>query len=132
MLLFAVFALFVWVVVGAMPRGDKYEEKRAAARMEKLKSVTDEAATLHTYGWVDKAKGVARIPIERAMELSVAELAQKKPAPAGPIATPAALAPVPAPPAVAPQPTTASSPATSHSGPGSAIGAQPAAAANPG
>lgn len=130
-LLFAVFALFVWVVVGAMPRGDKYEEKRAAARMEKLKSVTDEAATLHTYGWVDKAKGVARIPIERAMELSVAELAQKKPAPAGPIATPAALAPVPAPPAVAPQPTTASSPATSHSGPGSAIGAQPAAAANP-
>ena len=132
-LLFAVFALFVWVVVGAMPRGDKYEEKRAAARIEKLKSVTDEAATLHTYGWVDKAKGVARIPIDRAMELSVAELAQKKPAPAGPIATPAA--PVPAAPAaapaVAPQPGTASSPATSHAGPGSAIGAQPAAAANP-
>jgi len=36
-----------------------------------------------------KNKGVARIPIDRAMELTVAELAQKKPAPAGPIATPA-------------------------------------------
>ena len=131
-LLFAVFALFVWVVVGAMPRGDKYEEKRAAARIEKLKSVTDEAATLHTYGWVDKTKGVARIPIERAMELSVAELAQKKPAPAGPIATPAPAPASPAAaPAVTPQPASASSPATSHAGPGSAIGAQPAAAANP-
>lgn len=96
-LLFAVFTLFVWVVFGAMPRGDQYEEKRAVARMEKLKTVTQEAAVLHTYGWVDKEKGVARIPIERAMELSVAELAEKKPAPAGPIVTPTPAAQTPAP-----------------------------------
>ena len=133
-LLFAVFGLFVLVVIRAMPRGDKYEEKRAAARVEKLKLASEEAAaSLHSYAWVDKEKGVARIPIQHAMELTVAELAQKKPAPAGPIATPAPPAPA-APataPAATPAPATVSSPATTHSGPGSAIGAQPAAAANP-
>ena len=43
-LLFAVFALFVWVVMGVMPRGDNYEEKRAEARMEKLKMAHEEAS----------------------------------------------------------------------------------------
>lgn len=109
-LLFAVFGLFVWVVVGAMPRGDKYEEKRAAARVEKLKTASEEAtASLHSYAWVEKEKGVARIPIERAMELTTAELAQKKPAPAGPIATPAVIATPPTAPAAAPA--TAAAPA---------------------
>lgn len=103
-LLFAVFGLFVWVVVGAMPRGDKYEEKRAAARVEKLKTASEEAtASLHSYAWVEKEKGVARIPIERAVELTTAELAQKKPAAAGPIATPpVAAAPSPAAPSATP------------------------------
>ncbi|MEO5721321.1 MAG: hypothetical protein ABIR71_07625 [Chthoniobacterales bacterium] len=150
-LLFAVFALFVWAVLGMMPRGDRYEETRAAARMEKLKVVHDEAAALHTYGWVDKEKGVAHIPVDRAMQLSLAELAQKKPAPAGPIVAPAAApaagaAAAPAPveqggpqttaptvpaPVVSPSPAGTPAPADSHAGPGSAIGGQPAAAANP-
>ena len=30
----------------------------------------NEEKTLHSYGWVDKQKGVVRIPIERAMELT--------------------------------------------------------------
>ena len=29
---------------------------------------TQENAVLHSYGWVDKEKGVARIPIDRAMD----------------------------------------------------------------
>jgi hypothetical protein len=41
------------------------------------------------YGWVDKNKGVAHIPIPRAMQLTMAELQAKKPMAAGPIATPA-------------------------------------------
>ncbi|MFN2509073.1 MAG: hypothetical protein ABR589_09920 [Chthoniobacterales bacterium] len=85
-LLFAVFALFVWAVMGAMPRRDSYEEKRAKARLEKLKTAAEEAKTaLDGYGWVDKEKGIVRVPVQRAMELAVAELAQKKPAPANPI-----------------------------------------------
>src|SRR5882762_4500915 len=89
-LLFALFGVIVLAVIGPAPRGDDYEQKRAKAREEKLKTARGEdAKALTSYGWIDKNKGVARIPISRAMELTVAELAQKKPAPAGPIATPA-------------------------------------------
>ena len=102
-LLFIVFALFVWVVLGAIPRGDTYEEKRAKARMEKLEQLhKDATAALTSYAWVDKNKGTVRIPVERAMELTMADLASKKPTAAGPIATPAPAAS--APPTGAPAP----------------------------
>src|ERR1044071_7357631 len=84
--LFILFGLIVLAVIGPSPRNSDYEESRAKKRMEKLKALHEETQKdLTTYAWVDKNKGVARIPIDRAMELTVAELAQKKPAPAGPI-----------------------------------------------
>src|SRR6267143_4800665 len=89
-LLFALFGVIVLAVISPASRGDDYEQKRAKAREEKLKTAREEDAKARTsYAWIDKNKGVARIPVARAMELTVAELAQKKPAPAGPIATPA-------------------------------------------
>ena len=89
--LFVLFGLIVLAVIGPSPRTSDYEETRAKKRMEKLKTLHEESQKdLTTYAWVDKNKGVARIPIDRAMEVTVADLAQKKPAPAGPIATPAA------------------------------------------
>ena len=91
--LFVLFGLIVFAVIGPSPRTSDYEETRAKKRMEKLKTVHEESQKeLTTYAWVDKNKGVARIPIDRAMEVTVADLAQKKPAPAGPIATPAVQA----------------------------------------
>ena len=88
--LFALFGLIVLAVIGPSPRTSDYEEARAKKRMEKLKALREETQKdLTTYAWVDKNKGAARIPIDRAMEVTVADLAQKKPAPAGPIATPA-------------------------------------------
>ena len=91
--LFVLFGLIVLAVIGPSPRSSDYEETRAKKRMEKLKALHEEnQKDLTTYAWVDKTKGVARIPIDRAMELTVVDLAQKKPAPAGPIATPAAQA----------------------------------------
>ena len=91
--LFVLFGLIVLAVIGPSPRTSDYEEARAKKRMEKLKTLHEESQKeLTTYAWVDKNKGVARIPIDRAMEVTVADLAQKKPAPAGPIATPAAQA----------------------------------------
>jgi hypothetical protein len=123
-LLFALFGVIVLAVIGPAPRGSDYEQTRAKKRAELLKTSREEAAkALTTYGWIDKNKGVARIPIERAMELTVAELAQQKPAPAGPIAVPEAQAPAapaspgPASPAPAgsPQPG-AAQPAASPSG----------------
>src|SRR5437762_5232762 len=104
--LFVLFGLIVLAVIGPSPRTGDYEETRAKKRMEKLKTLHEESQKeLTTYAWVDKNKGVARIPIDRAMEVTVADLAQKKPAPAGPIAAPTAQA-APAgasPPAAAPQ-----------------------------
>ena len=112
-LLFALFGLIVLAIIGPSQRGSDYEEVRAKKRVENLKTVREEAdKALTTYGWIDKDKGVARIPIERAMELTVADLAKQKPAPAGPIATPEA------------QPTA--------SAPGSAASPAPAASSKPG
>ena len=88
-LLFVLFGVIVLAIIGPSQRGTDYEEVRAKKRVENLKSLRVEAGqALTTYGWIDKNKGVARIPIERAMELTVAELAKQKPAPAGPIAAP--------------------------------------------
>src|SRR5215472_6264969 len=88
--LFVLFGIIVLAVIGPSPRSSDYEETRAKKRMERLKALHEETQKdLTNYAWVDKNKGVARIPIDRAMKLTVAELAQKKPSPAGPIATPA-------------------------------------------
>jgi hypothetical protein len=93
-LLFALFGVIVLAIIGPGPRGSSYEETRAKKRVEALKTTRDEATkALTTYGWIDKNKGTAHIPIDRAMELTFAELAQKKPAPAGPIAAPQAQTP---------------------------------------
>src|SRR5262249_4004343 len=104
-LLFVLFGVIVLAVIGPMPRGSDYEETRAKKRMENLKKLREDTEKdLTTYAWVDKNKGVARIPISRAMELTVAELAQKKPVSAGPIATPAAQTAPASPAATSPAP----------------------------
>jgi hypothetical protein len=109
-LLFALFGVIVLAIIGPAPRGSDYEETRAKKRVENLKTVREEAnKALNTYGWIDKTKGAARIPIGRAMELTVAELAKQKPVPAGPIAAPEAQAPASAP-ASAISPASATSP----------------------
>src|SRR5436190_23674964 len=108
-LLFVLFGVIVLAFVGPSQRETDYEANRAKKRVENLKTLRDEAdKALTTYTWVDKNKGVARIPIERAMELTVADLSKQKPAPAGPIATPEAQAT-----ASAPASATSPAPATS-------------------
>src|SRR5215470_13606316 len=120
--LFVLFGFIVLAVIGPSPRSSDYEETRAKKRVERLKALHEETQKdLTNYAWVDKNKGVARIPIDRAMELTVADLAQKKPAPAGPIATPAAQAP----PAAAP-PTGGSPAPAAHQQPGTAQPSAPA------
>jgi hypothetical protein len=150
-LLFAFFGMLAFVALKASPRGNDYEKKRAKARVEKLEAAQKENLTaLTTYGWVDKTKGIARIPIDHAMQLTLAQLAEKKPTAAGPIvvASPTAA------PQTSPAPSAAASPAagasatpaakasatpaasttpkpTSVTGPNSEAHNQPAAAANP-
>jgi len=138
--LFIFFGAIVAITFGAMHRGSTYEDERAKTRAEKLKTAREEWNTkLNNYGWVDKEKGVAHIPVHRAMQLELADLQSKKPAPAGPIATPTPEAapvtetgaPQPAnPPLVAPAVSAAPKPIAVE-GPNSEIHGQPAAAANP-
>jgi uncharacterized protein (DUF58 family) len=130
-LLFALFGVVVLAIIGPSPRTSDYEETRAKKRVENLKTLREEAdKALATYGWIDKNKGVARIPIERAMELTVAELAKQKPVPAGPIATPetqatagAGASPAPA------SPAPAGSPPSGGASPGARAPASPLPAA---
>jgi hypothetical protein len=138
MFLFALFGVIVLAVIGPSPRGDNYEQTRAKKRFEILKTEREEdTKALTTNAWIDKTKGSVRIPIERAMQLTAAELAQKKPAPANLIAAPATPAPAapagPGPAATAaPSPSVKATPkATSVAGPQSENRGQPAAAANP-
>ena len=87
--LFGFFGVIVAIAFGAMSRGSTYEEDRGKARADKLKTAQEEwNKTAQSYGWVDKTKGVAHIPIQRAMMLEVSDLQAKQPQAAGPIATP--------------------------------------------
>jgi hypothetical protein len=137
MFLFALFGVIVLAIIGPSPRGDNYEQSRAKKRYEILKTEREEdTKALTTYAWIDKTKGSVRIPIERAMQLTVTELAQKKPAPANPIAAPAEAAPAgPGPAATAaPSPAATAKPtpkASAVAGPQSENRGEPAAAANP-
>jgi len=137
-LLFLFFGIFVLVLVAATPHGNTYEAKRAEAREKKLNDARNAATQeLNSYAWVDKGKGIARIPIDRAMQLTLRDLASKKPAPANPIEAPAptpAPATSPAPP-VSPAPSAAGASGTpkptSVQGINSENRNQPAAAGNP-
>lgn len=77
---FAIFAIILVVAYlpnKAAPAGDgvKTPAERKAALAE-LRGKEQTAAT--TYGWVDKDKGVVRLPIDRAVELVIQEHAAKK------------------------------------------------------
>jgi hypothetical protein len=77
------FLIFVLILVIAylpnrpapLPEGTKTPEERATILRE-LRAKEIAAAT--NYGWVDQTKGVVRLPIERAMQLTVEDLQQKK------------------------------------------------------
>jgi type II secretory pathway pseudopilin PulG len=132
-LLFAVFGMIAFVMMKASARGDTYEKKRAKVRAEKLEAAQKENLTaLTTYGWVDKNKGVVRIPVDQAMKLTLAELADKKPTVGEPIvvASPAAAPQTSAAPnaSTSAAPNASTSPAASAAGSPAAKGsATPAA-----
>ncbi len=133
LLLFMLFGIIVLAVVGPSARTDQYEQTRAKKRADILKGVREEdAKALTSYAWIDKAKGSAHIPIDRAIQLTMAELAQKKPAPAYPVATPPPPAAAATPPAGPAPPSSkpAASPSVppNQSAPGTPL---PAAAQSP-
>lgn len=99
MLLFVGLAAFLISQRENIPTVD---EQTAEVRLKNLAELNAENQKFLTqYRWVDKSKGVVGIPIDRAMDLVVAQLQANKPHAAGPInppaAAPAAASPAPSP-----------------------------------
>jgi hypothetical protein len=108
-------ALLIFAVVGvySIRMADDttgYDHEQAAERSQKLATMQAlDAKTLGTADWIDKDKGIVRIPIDEAMAQEVPVLAAKPvtmgvaipgaavPAPASAPVTPAANAPAPMP-----------------------------------
>lgn len=88
---FVLFSLFAAAVQWMVSSGDRtqWDEDalRAKERQEILAKVREENDNLTSaYAWADRAKGVVRLPVDRAIELTVARLsAQGEPRPAYPI-----------------------------------------------
>lgn len=77
---FAVFAVILAVAYlpkKPEPLGDgvRTPEQRLAALGE-LRAKEKQAAT--TYGWIDQSKGVVRLPIDRAVELTIQDANARK------------------------------------------------------
>jgi hypothetical protein len=82
-------ALLVW----QRQHVETYDEGRIERRLKNLQDLNAENDKILTqYHWVDKAKGVVGIPIERAMNLVLTELQAERPHAAGPITSPAPIA----------------------------------------
>ena len=67
--------LVVAGLVWAMEHYTTPEDLTAAKAVERARNLADlraaENAVVDSYGWVDASKGVVRLPIERAMELTL-------------------------------------------------------------
>jgi hypothetical protein len=82
---------------------DVKQNARVDDRLTKLRSM--EESNLTGYTWVNKEKGIVRIPLERAIELVLHERAAGAAAPAAPApAAPAAPAPAAPAPSLSPSP----------------------------
>ena len=110
-LLFAFFGLLALVVIGASPRGDdlRGETGQGAGREAASRCRKKRPRRSRLMPGSIRAKGWCESRSNDAMKLTVAELAQKTPAPANPIATPAAS---PSPQSTAPAPASPASPAS--------------------
>ena len=86
-----VFVGLVWIVFlqkQAIPTSTSQTREERLKNLAQLNA--DNQKTLTTYHWVDKSKGIVGIPINRAMELVLKDLAENHPHAAGPVNPPSA------------------------------------------
>ena len=70
--------VLILVIVGLQAlfyhvEGDVYSEIYAEPNLDVRMVRAQQLEVLNSYGWVDREKGVARIPIDRAMEMVIAD-----------------------------------------------------------
>ena len=68
LLFFVVVLIMYYFTRGYGPDDDSAATAKQAAELR-----ASDRAALSSYGWIDRKQGVARVPIDRAMELIVAE-----------------------------------------------------------
>src|ERR1700749_692347 len=84
-----VFVGLVWIVFAQKEAIPTSTEQTRAERLKNLEQLNaDNQKALTTYHWVDKSKGIVGIPINRAMELVLKDLAANPPHAAGPVPPP--------------------------------------------
>jgi hypothetical protein len=91
-----VFVGLVWIVFlqkQAIPTSTQQTREERIKALAQLNA--DNQKSLTSYHWVDKSKGIVAIPINRAMELVLKDLAANHPHAAGPVNPPTA-SPTPA------------------------------------
>ena len=71
--LFAIILLIAYLPTRHMPIDQVQIEERRATLGE---VEAEQHRRAHTYGWVDEPNGILRIPIDRAVELTVRELTE--------------------------------------------------------
>ena len=129
-----VFVGLVWIAFLQKEAIPTSTEQTRAERLKNLAQLNaDNQKTLSTYHWVDKSKGIVGIPINRAMELVLKDLAANHPHAAGPVNPPAAsptpaATPAPANQQATPAPSASATPAPS---PASSPSSSPEPAASP-
>ena len=99
------FGINKWLVGSSLGSTDPEEAARAEIRIKNLAELRKEnEAKLHSYAWVDRAKGTVQIPIDVALNKVLPVLNSSQPRPAYPVGgTPApAATPAPAVPAATP------------------------------
>lgn len=76
---FCAFALLAWLLFRFAGKPETYEDKRSAARVEKLEALRKEndAQLNGNYAWLDPQKGTVRLPVARGIELAIADLKNK-------------------------------------------------------
>ena len=68
---FLVVAVLIWAMY-SFTRPVPITQNRAAERKKALGEVrTAETESLNTYGWVDQPKGIVRLPVSRALEITL-------------------------------------------------------------
>jgi hypothetical protein len=73
--LFAVIVAIAWLPNQAADAEQKASEERIRIRNETL---ARQIRLANSYDWVDQSKGIVRIPIERAMQITVEEMRHRQ------------------------------------------------------
>jgi hypothetical protein len=70
--------LALQVLFGVSTKFENEKKSNSLATIERLKVREDQTIQLDSYRWIDEPNGIAAIPIDRAMDLVIEDLAEAR------------------------------------------------------